>query len=157
MRLTITAIIVSLLTVGGFFGFKLYQRAEMKQDAEAYLLNSIQRQSARFTPEAGAAVVDLARPHIDEIFAANYISGGLTKPAEFDDIGFTRGMYEKLHQQLPSMELDEDVANLITRLYVQSRPIRQGMLGGVGGGMLPPDEDGADDQDPESPDEDPGS
>lgn len=152
MRLIITAIVCSLLTVGGFFGFKQYQRAEMKQDARAYIMTMVQRNSQNFGPEAEAQIAEQVRDLLDETFGRHYESGGLTKPAEFDEVNFGRDLFASIHDEIQQADVSEETKEFAKRLYIQSRPLQRGALGGVGAGTLPegtpeddmPGDDGSD-------------
>ena len=139
MRLIITAIVCSLLTVGGFFGFKQYQRSQMKQDARAYVMTMIQRHSDDFGPEAEAQLAESVRRNLNEVFRRHYESGGLSKPAEFDEVGFSRELFERIYNETRDGDVTEETKDYAARMFVHSRPIQQGALGGVGGGRLPDD------------------
>jgi hypothetical protein len=152
MRLIITAIVCSLLTVGGFFGYKQYQRSEMKQDARAYVMTMVQRQSQHFGADAEAQIAEHVRRFMDEVFRRHYESGGLTQPAEFDDVNFSRDLFEQIHDEIQESDASEETKDFAARLYAQSRPLQRGSLGGVGAGRLPegtPEDDVSGDGDAE--------
>lgn len=127
MRLTIISVLITVLTVGGFFGYKLYQRSQMKSDAIEYIETSLNRHRSRFGDDAMARLMDLLLEEADEAFGEHYRSGGFTKPAEFDEIPFTRVVYERAYERSKVMELDEQTKEFAEWMYAQSRPLsRQG-------------------------------
>jgi hypothetical protein len=139
MRLILTAIVCSLLTVGGFFVYKQYQRSEMKQDARAHVMSMVQRNSQDVGADARARVDELVGSFLDEMFRRHYESGGLTKPAEFDEVNFSRELFAKIYEETRGTGVSEETKDFAALLFAQSRPLQQGSLGGVGGGRLPED------------------
>ncbi|MFI4853702.1 MAG: hypothetical protein ACIAQF_01830 [Phycisphaerales bacterium JB065] len=123
MRLAIISVLITVLTVGGFFGYKLYQRSQMKSDAIEYLETSLNRHRTQFGDDATARLMDLLLEEADEAFAKHYRSGGFTKPAEFDEIPFTRVVYERVYERSKVMELDEQTKQFAEWMYSQSRPL----------------------------------
>jgi len=152
VRLIIIAIVCSLLTVGGFFGFKQYQRAEMKQGAHDYVMSMIQRAAKSHGPEAESRIVEFCNEAFDETFRDHYISGGLSKPAEFSDVAFSRDLFEKINTRAQAEDIAEAAKELASQLYRHSQPMRRGSFGAMPGGDIPPipDESPDDDSDSES-------
>lgn len=142
MRLIVTAIICSLLTVGGFFGYKQYQRVEMRDNARATIERSIEtsieRESGRFDPQSKMGIDRLMREHLNAAFAAHYVSGGLTRPAEFDEVEFMRDIFERMHNAAEAGAENESTRDFARYLYIRSRPTTPGGFGGPAGRSNPP-------------------
>lgn len=150
MRLIITAIVCSLLVIGGFFGFKQYQRAGMKSEARAYVMKSVGVRAEAYSLEARDSVIE----HIDELFSEtfgdHYVSGGLTKPAEFNDAMFARDLFDRVDTAVQEADVSGEARRLAGELRQYSQPLNRGRFAGVPGGRdpSPADDEPADDDDP---------
>ncbi len=123
MRLIITVVVCSLLTVGGFFGYKQYQRAEMKQNARDYAMVTVTRTASNFDAQAEPVIVEYVNRFVDESFQAHYRSGGLTKPAEFSDVAFSRDLFERVYNAVRESDDPDEVKRFARNLYAQTRPM----------------------------------
>lgn len=138
MRLIIVAVVCSLLTVGGFFGFKQYQRAEMKQDAREYVMSMIQRAAQSHGAEAESRVVEFFNEAFDDTFREHYSSGGLSKPAEFSDVAFSRDLFERINTRAQSEDIADEAKQLASELYRHSQPMQAGSFGAMPDETVPP-------------------
>jgi len=152
VRLIITVLVCSVVIVGGFFGYKQFQRSEMKQGARDYAMTTVTRTAKDFDPEAEPVIVDYLDRHLEETFSAHYRSGGLTKPAEFNDITFARDLFDRMHEAIRGDDASEEVKRFAHRLYIRSRPWDER---GFGPAAPEAAADSSDDSTPESPDEQP--
>jgi hypothetical protein len=122
MRLIIISIATALLTIGGFFGYKQYQRIEMRDRAIGYVLRITDRESKW----ADDAARDRVKFYINDLsprtFSMFYRSGGFTQPAELDEAEFTRELFQVLSETVRNEGEPESVQRLATHLYRQTRP-----------------------------------
>ncbi len=149
MRLAILSVVITVLTVGGFFGYKLYQRSQMKADAIEFLETAVNRHTTRFGNDATDRLLELLMEEVDQAFGEHYRSGGFTQPAEFDEIPFTRVVYERVYARSKTMDLDEQTMDFAEWMFAQSRPLSRRGAGGPGLDL--PDDPDTDDESPEDP------
>lgn len=123
MRLIITVLVCSVLIVGGFFGYKQYQRSEMKQGARDYAVATVTLTAKNSEPEAEAVILKYLDRYLDETFTAHYRSGGLTKPAEISDVAFARDLFDRIYDAVSDDDVSGEVKRLARTIYAQTRPL----------------------------------
>ncbi|MFU8828663.1 MAG: hypothetical protein ACNA8P_04415 [Phycisphaerales bacterium] len=124
MRLVIITIVCSALTIGGFFGYKQYERNQTKDEALQFLTRSVQVASSEgFGDEARNQVNEYIAEHLSGTFAAHYSSGGLFNLAEFNEVAFMRDIFERVRDDIRTAAVPESTKQLAQRLYLHSRPL----------------------------------
>lgn len=123
MRLVILVIVCSVLTVGGFFGYKQYERAQTRDDAMVFVMRSVDQHAEQYGQEAKDGVVRYMNKHRRDAFNAHYNSGGLRQPAEFDEIGFMRDLFQRVRDDAQQDSVSEQTKAFAQYLYIRSRPL----------------------------------
>lgn len=120
MRLIVICLVVVAVTLGGFMGYRLYDRHNLKQQAQTTAATLVSE--LNILQEAHPEAIDIINATHDEAFNDAFDFGGLIEPGEFKEDDYKRSALQRAWAKVQARP-DDDRTKIVIYLLVKTNAV----------------------------------